>query len=284
MDPLALTLVLASATLHASWNLLAKRARGGFVVAWAFASVGAVALAPVGAWAVLRAGGVDAATWGWVGASACLHIGYFVSLQRAYGLGDLSLVYPLARGSGPALATILAIVVLAERPGPWALAGVALVTGAAFGLAGGGAPGSARVVRAGLTTGAFIAAYSVWDASAVARAGIDPLAFAWLSEVVRAALLTPVALARRAELRRVVRDVPSAVVGVGFLSPAAYLLVLIAFTRAPVSQVAPLREISMVIAVLLGSGLLREGNVRRRLTAAAAMVVGAALLASSPMG
>lgn len=290
MDPLALALVLGSACLHAGWNLLAKRARGGFVVAWGYALVGTVALAPAGIWVLSRGGAVlSATTWGFVAVSALLHVGYFVSLQRAYGLGDLSLVYPLARGTGPALATLAAVAVLGERPGPLALLGAFTVAAAAFGLAlgarsGSSAGGASRALRGGVATGLFIAAYTLWDATAVTRAGVSPLAFAWLSEGVRAALLTPFAAARRAELRRVASSALLPVVGVGVASPLAYLLILYAFRLAPVSVVAPLREVSMLITVALGAGVLREGDLRRRAVAATTMAIGAALLAVSRAG
>lgn len=285
MDPLALTLVLASAGIHAGWNLLAKRVLGGFGVAWAYAAVASLATLPLG---IVAARSLDAPpsplAWGFMAGSALLHVGYFVSLQRGYRLGDLSLVYPLARGSGPAMATLAAVAFLNERPGPLVVAGTVLVATAAFGLAGGAAAASGRAVRAGLLTGMFIAAYSVWDATAVARIGIAPLLYTWLSETMRALVLAPVAWLHRDEVRRAWRASRWALVGVGVLSPLAYLLVLYAFRLAPVSQVAPTREVSILIGVALGAGLLREGHVARRLMAAAAMAAGVAMLASGRAG
>lgn len=281
MDPLALTLVLASAGIHAGWNLLAKRVLGGFGVAWAYAAVASLATMPLG---IVAARTLDEPpsllAWGFVTGSALLHVGYFVSLQRGYRLGDLSLVYPLARGSGPALATIAAVAFLNERPGPLVVAGTALVAIAAFGLAGGTSAGSGRAVRAGLATGLFIAAYSVWDATAVARVGIAPLLYTWLSETMRAVVLAPLAVRRREEVARAWRTSRWSLIGVGVLSPLAYLLVLYAFRLAPVSQVAPTREVSILIGVALGTGLLQEGHAARRLLAAAAMAAGVAMLAS----
>lgn len=286
MDPAALTLVLASAGLHATWNLLAKRVRGAVGVAWVYAAVAALALTPVGLAAWRQASpSLTPLAWGFLIGSALLHIGYFVSLQRGYGAGDLSLIYPLARGSGPALATVAAVLALGERPGPPALAGTALVAGSAFALAGGGrGPVPFRAVRLGLTTGAFIAAYTVWDATAVSRVGVAPILYVWLSESVRALLLAPAAWARRAEVRRAWRETGRAMVGVGVLSPLAYLMVLQAFRLAPVSLVAPTREVSILATVILGTGLLGEGQARRRLAAGAGMAIGVALLASARAG
>lgn len=282
MDAVALTLVLTSAGLHASWNLLAKRVPGTVGPVWVYASVAAVAMTPALIVAAPRAAGSWTPTvLAFVLGSALLHIGYLLSLQRGYGRGDLSLVYPLARGSGPALAAVAAVLLLGERPGPAGLAGTALVAAAAFLLAGGGGRASAPAVRAGLATGAFIAAYTVWDATAVARLGATPIVYYGLSEWLRALLMAPLAWRRRAEVGRAWRAAGGSMLGVGLLSPLAYLLVLTAFQRAPVSLIAPAREVSILITVALGTGLLGEGQGLRRGVAALGMVAGVALLATA---
>lgn len=279
MDPVALALVLTSAFLHAGWNLLAKRVEGGFGVAWSYSIIGAAALTPLGlAWSRSGDAWPSLVQWGFLAGSAVLHIGYMVSLQKGYGAGDLSLVYPLARGTGPALATVAAIAFLGERPGAFTLAGTALVALSAFGLAGGSLRGSPEAVRMGLLTGGFIASYTVWDATAVARAGLTPILFMWFAELIRVAILTPFAWKRRDEVRRAWRHHGWAVVGVGVLSPLAYLLVLQAFRLAPVSSVAPAREVSILIGAALGARLLREADAGRRLLSAAGMALGVALL------
>lgn len=286
MSPLALALVLGSAVLHATWNLAAKRAGGatrGPAFVFAFSAATAVLYAPFAlAHGGARLGAVGLLGWGFVLGSAALHVGYFVALQRGYRVGDLSVVYPLARGGGPALATVGAVLLLGERPSALALAGTALVVGAALALATGRPPAGARVgpgVRWGLATAGFIAAYTLWDAVAVARVGVPPLLFLWWSELARAALLAPVVVRDPAALAAVWRAHRGAVATVALLSPLAYLMVLTAFTLAPVSLVAPTREVSVLIGTLLGTTLLGEGARVRRLTAAAAMVVGVALLA-----
>jgi drug/metabolite transporter (DMT)-like permease len=286
MSALALALVLTSALLHATWNLAAKRAGGatrGPAFVFAFSSATAVLYAPF----ALSAGGARVADvapigWAFVVGSAVLHVGYFVALQRGYRVGDLSIVYPLARGVGPALATVGAVALLGERPSVLALLGTLLVVAAAVALATGRPRPGARIgpgVRWGLVTAVFIAAYTLWDAVAVARVGVPPLLYLWWSELVRATLLAPAALRRPEALRHVWVHHLGAVATVALLSPLAYLLVLTAFTLAPVSLVAPTREVSVLIGALFGTALLGEGNRVRRLTAAAAMVVGVALLA-----
>lgn len=276
LTPVALGLVLASALLHATWNLAAKRAGGatrGPAFVFAFSSATALLYAPF----ALARGGADvgaigAVGWAFVLGSAVLHVGYFVALQRGYRVGDLSIVYPLARGGGPALATVGAVALLGERPGTLALLGTALVVGAALVLATSRAPAGTRVgpgVRWGLATAGFIAAYTLWDAVAVARVGVPPLLFLWWSELARATLLAPVVLRDPGGLRHVLRHHRGAVATVALLSPLAYLLVLTAFTLAPVSLVAPAREVSVLIGTLLGTTVLGEGARARRLGAAA---------------
>src|SRR3990170_4389490 len=250
MSALALTLVLTSALLHATWNLAAKRAGGatrGPAFVFAFSSATALLYAPFAlSFGGARVGDVAPLGWAFVLGSASLHVGYFVTLQRGYRVGDLSIVYPIARGVGPALATVGAIALLGERPSALALVGTLLVVGAAVALATGRPPPGVRVgpgVRWGLVTAVFIAGYTVWDAVAVARVGVPPLLFLWWSELARATLLAPIVLRRPGAVRHVLRHHRGALAAVALLSPAAYLLVLTAFTLAPVSLVAPTREV-----------------------------------------
>ena len=288
MSPLALALVLASASLHATWNLFAKRAGAstrGPAVVFSFSALTALLYAPL----AISQGGLAFDRVGLAGGlavlgSAVLHIGYFLSLQRGYRVGDLSLVYPLARGGGPLLATLGAIAWLGERPSALALTGTALVVVATITLASGRSRVAGSVGRLapglawGAVTAAFIGSYTLWDARAVALVGVPPLLYLWWSELLRMLLLAPLALSRPADLRQVWRAHRGAVLAIALLSPFTYLLVLIAFTLAPVSLVAPIREISVLIGAWLGVSLLGEGHRVRRLIAAAAMVAGVALL------
>ncbi len=277
MSPLALGLVLASAVLHATWNLVAKRAGGatrGPAFVFSFSVLTAVVYAPF----AIAAGGLRAPEAG----AAALHVGYFLALQHGYRVGDLSVVYPLARGGGPALATLGAIAWFGERPSGWALIGTALVVAGAAVLATGRPPAGVRLapaLRWGGITALFIALYTLWDAWAVVHVGVPPLLFLWWSELARALMLAPLALARPADVAHVWRRHRGAVVAVATLSPLAYLLVLTAFQLAPVSLVAPTREVSVLIGAWLGISVLGEGGRRRRLVAAATRVLGVALLA-----
>jgi drug/metabolite transporter (DMT)-like permease len=269
VDALALAFVIVAATAHAAWNLLAKQAGGGVGFVWMY-TVAALALwAP---FAALAWAGVSWAGVGFMAGSGVLHAAYFTALQRAYSVGELSVVYPLARGTGPVLSVAAAVLVLGERPGALALAGGLLIAGAVLLLAGGRrTPGRGAAVL----TGVFIASYTVWDAHAVKALHQPPVAYFWGGQVVQAALLTPFAW----RVHRGLRFDRARVLGIAVLSPLSYVLVLAALTRAPVSLVAPAREGSVVLGAFLGARLLGEGNARRRMLAATAIALGIAGLA-----
>lgn len=283
MTVLALLLVLVSALMHASWNLFAKRAGGGVVFTWLFAAISAVIYAPLGIlywrWQHVTLSAIDAL---FIAGSALIHIVYFLALQRGYRAGDLSLVYPLARGAGPLLATVGAILILGERPSLLALSGTALIISSVFLLTGGYSmfkQSQRRAVLYGLVTAICIATYTLWDSYAVARVGTPPLIFMWLSECARALLLTPSMLRDKQRLRLEWRTHKLAAFVIAIFSPLAYILILTALTFTPVSYVAPAREISILMGAILGARLLAEGDTRRRLIAASGMVLGVICLA-----
>lgn len=287
MGVVALTLVLLSALLHASWNLLAKRISRGAEFVWLFALCSAVIFAPVALFVIaLEPPRLGAVELGFVSASALLHLGYMLALQRGYRAGDLSLVYPLARGTGPALAVTGAVILFGERPTPVAILGVALVVLGAFVLAGGERLFrlvDGRAVAYGLLTGLFIASYTLADAFVVTELALHPIIFLWFSELLRVLFLAPTALRRRDRVSKLWMSHKGQILAVALLSPLAYLLVLFALRIAPVSYVAPAREISILIGAILGTGLLKEGERARRLGAAAVMVAGVFALTAPPL-
>lgn len=323
MSGTALALVVAAALIHASWNLWMKRAGtgGGMAFVWGTSAVAAVVFAPF-AWlagafsgaasdpiaptaataAVAAAAAGTAAVapataamagWSpgiWLAAavSVIVHSAYFRVLQRGYGAGDLSIVYPVARGTGPLLASVAAILLLDEPAGPATFAGLGLVVAGTFTIAGGGAifkAGASPTIRRGLlwggATGVLIATYTVNDGRAVAALGADPLVYYWAVCVGQSLLLAPWVMRTIPAWRAVLAGSWRVVLGVGVLSPISYLLVLEAMRLAPVSLVAPARELSMLVAALAGATLLREGQLGRRLAGSALIAAGVALLAGA---
>lgn len=282
----ALALILAAALLHATWNLAAKRAQSGLPFVFATSLVIAPLYVPVVAGFLLwRRPDFDwSAVWV-IAVSAVLKVGYALFLQQAYRKGDFSLVYPLARGTGPLLAVVAATVFLGEQPTPRSIAGTLAIVASIYALTGGHRllhPDRAHLkagVLYGLATGAFIAAYTVWDAHGVAGRGIPPVLFdggtAWLGLL----LLAPFGLRRRAGVAALWKTKRREILIVALLSPAAYVLALTAMSFTPVSYVAPAREVSMLIGALLGARSLGEGELKRRAFAAAGMILGVVLLA-----
>lgn len=280
----ALILVLAAAFIHASWNLLNKRASGHVTFTWLVAVLSAILYTPVALAVIfvtqLEIGIVEL---GLMAGSAALHSAYFVLLNQGYRVGDLSLVYPLARGTGPLLSTIAAIWLLGERPSALALIGALLIIGGVVVITSN--PKSLRqsgvktaVVYAAVT-GLFIAAYTLWDKQAVSRFAVPPLILDWGANLGRAIFLTSLPLRYPHEARVEWREHRYEAIGVAVLAPLSYILVLTAMQFTPVSYVAPAREISILIGTAMGTRLLAEGDGRRRLVAASAMVLGVVALA-----
>jgi drug/metabolite transporter (DMT)-like permease len=301
MSPAALVLVLVAAVVHAAWNLVAKR-DGGDLRYVLLLQLGAVALwSPVGVWFAWREVpryGLE--QWGLVTASGILHMGYFLALLRGYRLGDLSVVYPLARGTGPVITAVLASVWLGETLGWRGALGVSAVAVGIFSIAGGqdawrrlrsssgSAEATARLrqgVGYGFLTGAFIAAYSVVDGYAVKHAGISPVSVDYLGNLVRVPFtLLLFALWRPSDdvgLWRYWSERYRGALIVVALSPVAYVLVLYAMRHAPLSHVAPAREVSTLFGALLGGSLLREENIRQRVVGALCITAGVIALALS---
>jgi drug/metabolite transporter (DMT)-like permease len=220
---------------------------------------------------------------GLMAGSAALHTGYFVLLNEGYRAGDLSLVYPLARGTGPLLSSIAAILFLGERPSALAVVGGLLIVAGVIALTGNPKSlrhaGARKAVAYALVTGTFIATYTLWDKQAVSRFAMSPILLDWGANFVRSLLLTPYALRHWNRARDEWRIHRFEAVGVALLVPLSYILVLTAMAFTPVSYVAPAREISILIGTAMGTRLLAEGDVHRRLAAACAMVLGIVALA-----
>jgi drug/metabolite transporter (DMT)-like permease len=271
--------------MHATWNFFAKGARNDFALNFASAMCSTVVYVPM----VIAVIIIERPSFGWealgfLSVTSVLQVGYFFMLGQGYKRGDLSLVYPLARGTGPTLAVIGAIVLFGERPGPLALVGAALVVGGIIvmswsnELRGSGGIGVAMAFALG--TGAITATYTLWDKQGVER--LNPLLYGYGIEAGRALLTAPLVLATpaaREGLRRSLGDQARPILAIGLLAPAAYMMVLAALTLAPVSYVAPAREVSILIGALLGLRLLGESHPVRRTSGAVAIVLGIVALA-----
>jgi len=278
---LALALVVFSAFVHASWNFLLKKSGGGTGLITAASLLSLAVYAPIVLAAIwLQGYDFQPIHLALMFASGMTHTVYFLLLDRAYRSGgDLSIVYPLARATGPLLTIVVAILLLGERPGPAAIAGALLIGASALLLTGN--PFSwhkseaRHAVGFALLTGCTIAAYTIWDKTAVAAWLIPPLVYDWGTNAFRCCVLLPLTSRRNPGAMALAwRDRRMTVVAIALLSPLSYILVLTAMVFTPVSLVAPAREVSILFAALMGAHFLREGDVGRRLVAAVGMALG----------
>lgn len=287
----AFALIILAGLIHACWNIAAKKAGGDSRFAFFTSALMMFFWAPLGWWLGREAvplWGVK--EWAFVAASGVLHVLYYVILLRGYRKADLTVVYPLARGSGPLLSSMVAITVLGERITALGALGIVGVVGGVFLIAGGPAllraahepAARSRVltgVAYGLVTGAFIASYTVVDGYAVKVLLMSPILLDYMGNFLRVAILAPAVL----------RDLPTAramwlaqwrfALLVAVVSPVAYVLVLYAMREAPMSHVAPAREVSMLFAALIGGHLLGEGDRVARLCGAVCIAAGVTALA-----
>jgi drug/metabolite transporter (DMT)-like permease len=283
MPFLALIAVLLAAATHSTWNLFAKKAAGSRHFVWLYSTVSLVLYLPVIAWIVVseppHLGAVECAA---LTATAVLHTGYSLVLQAGYRVSDLSLVYPIARGSGPLLSFVGATVLLGERPTLLAAFGLVLIVAGIL-LVAGLTREPHRAPKAGilfgLLTGLFIAAYTVNDGWSVKSLALSPFIIDFSGNLLRVAALTPLALRDLPEVRREARVYARPAVVVAVLGPIGYILVLFAMQIAPISHVAPARELSTLVGTYFGSRLLREKAVPARLAGALCIVVGVVSLA-----
>ena len=283
MTLLALCLVLLAAVTHASWNISAKFAADSRHFVWLFSAGSVLVYAPV----VLGVVWVEQPQftprhWLALATTSVLHLLYSFSLQTGYRHSDLSVVYPIARGTGPLLSFIGAAWLLGETPTLQSVLGLLLIVAGILLVAGlvghhERAPGVG--VFWGLTTGVLIAAYTLNDGWAVKVLMISPFVVDFTGNLFRMTVLAPRAWRDRRRLALEARVYRKPVIIVSVLGPLGYILVLFAMRMAPVSHVAPARELSTLVGAWVGSRMLRESSGPWRIAGAALIVAGVISLA-----
>jgi drug/metabolite transporter (DMT)-like permease len=275
VPPLVLALVLCAAVLHASWNALLK---SGLDRLWSITLMCALAAVASGV-AVFFLPAPALASWGCVALSAALQIGYCLFLVRAYAKGELSQVYPIARGAAPLLVAIGAAVFAGERLAAPAWAGLALISGGIVALSLGKDRLDGRATRDALITGVFIAAYMVTDGLGVRLSGHAFSYVAWMTLAQGAPMpLVYLALRRRFPPLRLDPETLKALGG-GVMGLVAYSVVVWAMSLAPMAKVSGLRETAILFAAIIGALFLKERFTLRRGLCAIAITAGALLLA-----
>lgn len=271
-------IVIGAGALHAAWNAIAKSCADQLAV---FAMIGVAAT--VGGGGVLALTGLPSrAAIGFAAASATIHIGYELALMRSYRIGAFSQVYPIARGTSPLLVAFGAFLLAGERLAVVPAAGIAILAGGLAGLA----LSSGRLTRAELPavgaavlTGFAIAGYTIVDGLGV-RHTSDPQAYAALLFLLQGPVFPVIAAFRRPAALWLTGATAGRGLLAGALSLVAYGTVLWAQTKAPLAEVAAIRETSVVFAAVVGMKLFGERFGSRRVAAALLVAAGIVLISA----
>ncbi|HJQ90644.1 MAG TPA: EamA family transporter [Acidimicrobiia bacterium] len=274
MSLFALALALLAALMHAVWNLLVKSSDDQLVAAWTVVAGAAILALPVLAFSGIP----DRSVWDLILISTVVQVAYVLTLAAAYRVGDLSFVYPLARGTSPVLVSLAGVAFLGDEISTLGWIGVLTVTTALTWLAWRRADRSGLALA--LVTGVLISLYTAVDAAAVREQGSALSVIAAEFVLLSIALGTVVLVIRGpgSMLGMVRDDWRKAAVG-GFATGTAYLLVMVAALSAPVGLVSGVRETSVLIAVIASKLLLHEEVTRSQIGTVTAAVAGIALIA-----
>lgn len=270
-------LVLLAAIMHAVWNAVVKASGDRLLTMTVVQTAGTV----MGIMVAPLVAPPAPESWPYLVFSALVHNGYYAFLIFAYRAGDLSHVYPVARGSAPLAVAVFAAVFAAEVPGPVGIAGIALVSLGVMALAfAGGIPrgDTAKAVGLALATGLLIAVYTVTDGLGMRLAGAPWGYIVWLNIFTGIPILSVTLFLRGRALGRHFGRYWKRDGGGGVLAVTGYALVLLALSQGAMAHVAALRETSVLFATVIGAYTLGEGFGTRRIAAAAAIATGILIL------
>lgn len=280
MDPFALSLILIAAVVHATWNAIAKSVTGNrYTFVWAYLTVASLILMPITAVFLYEQGWPADTRLVFIPmVSGLLHLTYLLTLQTAYGKGDLGVVYPTARGVGPMLTVFVALVFIGERPPALALAGALVVLAGILFVAASSATREqwlSKGVLWGAATGVAISTYTLWDNRAITVWNLDPLPYFTLALTTQAVLLTPYALRQK---EKHLKQNWWRIIALAVMWPLGYILILTAQKTVPISIVAPVREMSIIIGAFIGWLIYHEEKPLKRILGAGVVLCGIVLL------
>ena len=280
MPPFAIALLFFSAILHTTWNLLLKQSDDKVISTWWAVFAGSVIFLPV----LFFTGLPDRETWTLLIASVVVEVVYYGLLSYAYNDSDFSLVYPLARGSAPALIAFWSILFLGETPTPGGFTGLIIVilgliiVGSSGLFSSQGKPHLKGIVLA-LVIALLISIYSVIDGAAVKMTAAFP--YAILVFFLAPAITSPLVMKRYGwrHMRSSWNEDRKRLFAIGLLTVFAYLLALAAYSIAPVSYSGAIREVSVVLGAFAGWKILGETLGRQRLLGSVVIFVGILVIA-----
>lgn len=275
MDIVAL--VLLAAVMHATWNAVVKASRDPFNVTLLLVAIGGVVAFAVALLLPLP----KPESWPYLAVAGVLQVGYVILLAKTLNTGDLSVGYPIIRGSGPLGAALISTFVVGESLGLWAALGVALICAGIFSLALTGGvlrKGSTRPIALAVLAGSLVACYTVVDALGVRISG-EPIAYAlWSFTLQGIPYAAYYVIWRRRQLGPLLRAHGVRASLCAIAAAVTYVLVLFAFTMGAIAPVAALRESSVIVAALIGAVFLHEPFGRKRIMAACLVAAGIVLL------
>jgi len=277
VDSVSLSLVMVAAVMHAGWNLFVKKDQDQFLSLTVMAATSAVLCAVM----LPFVGSVAPQSWSVLAISAPLHVGYRVCLSMGYRYGDMSQVYPIARGATPLMVSLISVVVLGVDLGGTKIAGIVTIAAGIMGLTfykGFPKNNEGRAIAFALGTAAFIAVFTLLDSKGSRLSGNSLAYVLWLF-VLEGAMMTMVAAAANgAKLKGYVKANGKTCLVNGIVMSAAHGLIIMALSRSQPALVSALRETSVIFGVIFSWAVLKErvGAVRLACTGA---VTGGLLLA-----
>jgi drug/metabolite transporter (DMT)-like permease len=285
---LALAAVLLAALTHATWNYYAKRASGSRHFVWLYSVGSTILYGPIVAWIVVfERPHFTGIHWLALAATGVLHMAYSLLLQAGYRVSDLSLIYPIARGTGPLLSFIAATLFLKEPANSLSVLGVLLIVGGILmvsGLTSSPHKAPRAGIAFGLLIGVFIAGYTINDGWAVKALLISPFIIDFSGNLFRLCVLAPFVARDLPGVRREAREFRLPIAVVSVLGPLGYILVLFAMRVAPIGHVAPARELATLVGSYFGVRLLKERMTPLRVVGAVLIVAGVISLALTRPG
>ncbi|WP_215907538.1 EamA family transporter [Thalassospira marina] len=274
MSPVVFSAVLCSALLHAGWNSFVKGSARKDLATFSIV----LAHVPVAIIGIMLSPTPDMASMGYLAAGSVLHVGYQLFLMRSYMHGDLSQIYPLARGLSPVLITIISLLFLNVSLNGIELSAIAIIaTGIAMQARSAWKNQNAQSFLLAFATGCFIMGYSLVDGTGARIAGTALGFYSWLSILNAVLMVIYMAIFKPGLFRelRTVSPLNAAIGGAG--SFCAYAIVIWACTQAPIALVSALRESSILFAILIARFVLKEEITRHRMLAVSLIATGVVL-------
>ncbi len=273
MSPALLGLVLSAALFHASWNVVARQHAGHLAVLWLGALLAWIAITPLAVVLLWQSAPLPMTAFACMLATGIIHVLYFLALSSAYQRGEISLVYPVARGSGVALTALGGAWWLDEELSHTGLVGIAAVSIGILLFAVPGWTTRGRGLRQALAVGATIPAYSLVDK--VGTGLVHPIVYIWAMYGISCLGLALFVFGRfRGQIRTIARQRVGGIALIGLGSMLTYLIILFAYRMGPVGYVVAARESSVLFGALFGVLFLKERLTAWRVTALAAVLVG----------